>query len=115
MSILQKGISGVSLDSAPPERRAALMRNARSFKALTLSTDPFPKLTKAEIKRLRIPTLIITGEATITIHKLVNEELARLLPHAASALIPKAGHASIRENPLAFNRAVFEFLKKQKQ
>jgi len=57
-----------------------------------------------------MPILIVTGENTIRIHKLVNEELARLLPKAERATIPKAGHGSPRENPQAFNQAVLKFL-----
>jgi hypothetical protein len=75
----------------------------------TLSSDPFPRLSKEKVRRLRIPVLIITGENTIRIHRLVNEELARLLPKAERATIPRAGHFSPRENPQAFNEAVLKF------
>jgi non-heme chloroperoxidase len=97
-------------DSLPPEGLAAVMQNSRFFKAITLSSDPFPNLSKDKVKRLRIPVLIVTGENTIRIHKLVNEELARLLPKAEQAVIPNAGHGSPRENPEAFNEAVLRFL-----
>jgi pimeloyl-ACP methyl ester carboxylesterase len=43
------------------------------------------------------------------IHKLVNEELAGLLPKADQAIIPNAGHGSPRENPQAFNDALLKF------
>ena len=114
MKILANGISGTgAFDNFTPERRAAVMQNARSFKALTLSSEPFPNLSKAEIRRLRIPTLIITGENTTKIHRLVTEELARLLPNAESAMISKAGHSSNRDNPSAFNEVLSGFLKNQ--
>ena len=71
----------------------------------TLSAAPRYATTQ-----LSIPILIVTGENTIKIHKLVNEELARLLPKAAQAIIPKAGHGSARENSQAFNEAVLHFL-----
>lgn len=63
---------------------------------------------------MSIPILIVAGENTINIHKLVNEELASLLPKAERAIIPKAGHGSPRENPQAFNEAVLKFLATQK-
>jgi pimeloyl-ACP methyl ester carboxylesterase len=111
MRILVDGMAGKGrFDNLPPEGRATAMQNSRFFKANTLSSDPFPNLSKDKVKRLRIPTLIITGENTIKIHKLVNEELARLLPKAEQAVIPKAGHGSPRENPQAFNEAVLKFL-----
>lgn len=80
------------------------------MKALTLSSNPFPSLRKDKVGQLRLPVLIITGENTIKIHKLVNEELARVLPKAEQAMIPGAGHGSARENPQAFNDAVLKFL-----
>ena len=111
MKILVDGFVGKGgFDNLPPGGRAAAMQNSRFFKANTLSSDPFPNLSKARVRRLRIPVLIITGENTIKIHKLVNEELARLLPNAEQAIIPKAGHGSPRENPQAFNEAMLKFL-----
>lgn len=111
MSFFVNGIIGAGrFDSLSPEGLAAVMQNSRFFKANTLSSDPYPNLSKEKVKRLRIPVLIITGENTIRIHKLVNEELARLLPKAERAIIPKAGHGSPRENPQAFNAAVLKFL-----
>jgi len=111
MKFFVDGIIGTGrFDRLPPEGLAAVMQNSRFFKANTLSSDPFPNLSKERVKRLLIPTLIITGENTIKIHKLVNEELARLLPKAKQAIIPKAGHGSPRENPEAFNEAMLKFL-----
>jgi len=111
MRIFLDGIAGTRrFDNLPPEGRAAVMQNSRFFKAITSSSDPFPDLSKEKVKRLRIPILIVTGENTIKLHKLVNEELARLLPNAERAIIPKAGHGSPRENPQAFNEAVLKFL-----
>ena len=111
MRIFVDGFSGTpGFDNLPPERVAAVMQNSRFFKANTLSSDAFKNLSKDKVKRLRIPILIVTGENTIRIHKLVNEELARLLPKAERVIIPKAGHGSPRENPQAFNEAVFKFL-----
>lgn len=111
MRILVDGFAGTGrFDNLPPESRVAVMQNARFFRAMTLSSDPFPNLSKARVRRLRIPVLIIAGENTIKIHKLVNEELAHILPKAEQAVIPKAGHGSPRENPQAFNEVVLKFL-----
>jgi len=111
MKILSDGISGPDRwQRLTPEGRAAVMQNSRFFEVLTMSSDPFPKLSKAKLRRLPTPTLIITGETTTPIHKLVTRELARLLPNAESVIIPAAGHASNRDNPQAFNAAVLKFL-----
>jgi non-heme chloroperoxidase len=111
MRIFVDGFSGShGFDKLPPERIAAIMQNARAMKALAISSDPYPNLSKDKVGQLNIPVLIITGENTIRIHKLVNEELARVLPKAQQAIIPQAGHGSARENPQAFNEAVLRFL-----
>jgi len=110
MRFLVDGFTGKgSFDKLPSEARAVAIKNSRFFKANTLSSDPFPNLSKAKVKRLRLPILIITGENTIKIHKLVNQELSRLLPKAEQVTIPNAGHFSPRENPQAFNEAMIKF------
>lgn len=115
MRILVDGFGGAGrFDNLSPEARAVAMQNSRFFKASTASSDPFPKLSKDKVKRLTVPVLIITGENTIKLHKFVNEELARLLPKAEQAIIPKAGHGSARENPQAFNETALKFLAKRK-
>jgi len=98
-----------TFDALSPERRAAVMHNARFFKALTSSSDPFPNLPKAAVRRLHMPILIVRGENTDELHKLDTEELGRLLPNARRVTIPHAGHGSPRQNPDAFNAAVLEF------
>ena len=111
MRVFVDGMSGThDFYNFPPERVASIMQNSRAMKALTLSSDPYPDLAKDKVRRLNVPILIITGENTIKIHKLVNAELMRLLPKAAQAIIPNAGHGSPRENPEAFNQAVLTFL-----
>jgi pimeloyl-ACP methyl ester carboxylesterase len=111
MEIFVNGMEAANrFDSLSAQARASIMRNARSIEALALSDDPFPTLDSKDISRLRVPTLVVTGENTIQIHKLVDQELIRLLPNAKSAIISHAGHGSPRENPPAFNEAVLAFL-----
>lgn len=102
-----------AFDRLPPERRKVVMDNAPFFKALTASSDPFPNLSKDQVRRLRMPVLIVNGADTDELHTLVTEELGRLLPHARRAIIPQAGHGSPRQNAPAFNAALLEFLKQQ--
>lgn len=99
-----------TFDTLPVERRRTVMENARFFKMLTASSDPFPDLPKERVRALRMPVLIVRGADTDELHRLDTEELARLLPRAARVTIPQAGHGSPRQNPPAFNAAVLEFL-----
>ncbi len=102
-----------TFEQLPAERRASIMQNARFFKVLTLSSDPFPNLSKNAVRRLTMPILIVRGEHTDELHWIIVQELGRLVPRAHRLTIPQAGHGSPRQNPKAFNSAVLEFLEKQ--
>jgi pimeloyl-ACP methyl ester carboxylesterase len=94
----------------PPENRTAIMSNARFFQALTTSSDPYPNLPRDEVSRLAMPVLIVKGAETDELHKLVTEEVGRVLPQAQRVTIAWAGHGSPRQNPDSFNYAMLEFL-----
>ena len=105
------GFAGTArFDRLDPAIRASIMQNAGAMKAMALSTDPYPTVPTAPISRLRMPILIVTGANTIAIHRMIDDELSKLLPKARAVTIPDAGHGSPRENPTAFNAAVMTFL-----
>jgi pimeloyl-ACP methyl ester carboxylesterase len=104
------GILGRNLDKLPSPAVEGIMQNARAIKAINTSADPFPKISKEKLRRLKVPVLVITGENTVKIHKLVNQELVRLLPNAKEFVISNAGHGVARENPQVFNEMVLRFL-----
>ena len=109
MSIFN-GLMGRRLDKLPPPVAEAIMQNALAIKAINASSDPFPKISKKKLRRLQIPALIISTENPIKIHKLVNQELVRLIPNAKEQIIPNSGHAVARENPRVYNETVLKFL-----
>jgi pimeloyl-ACP methyl ester carboxylesterase len=96
--------------SLPPARRAAALRNAEAMEALTRAADPFPDLPQATVARLPMPVLLVRGEHASALHVRVIDELARVLPSAARAVIADAGHAAPLENADEFNRVVGAFL-----
>ena len=97
-------------DALPPEARLGVMQNSTFFKMLSRSSDPYPEIPRASLRKLRMPVLVITGEKTVAIHRRLDEELSRIIPRARSATIPAAGHGSPRENPRAFTEVVDNFL-----
>jgi pimeloyl-ACP methyl ester carboxylesterase len=99
-----------SFDKMPPQAQAVAMSNARFFKAATLSRDPIPDIARSKVQRLPMPVLLIEGEDTFTMSKLIMKEIVRLLPKARHVTIPHAGHGSFRENPAAFGDAVLDFI-----
>lgn len=104
------GVLGRKFDSLPPATIEAIMQNALAIKAIMLSPESFPEISKEKIRQLKIPALIVTGENTVKIHKLVNQEILRLLPNAKEAVIPNSGHGTPREDPQVFNEAALKFL-----
>ena len=111
MRILIDTFDGVGTFAAlPAERRIAVLQNALFFKATAASSDSFPYLSKERVRRLRMPILIVRGDSTDELHRLVTEELGRVAPDAERAIVPEAGHGSPRQNARAFNAAMLEFL-----
>ena len=99
-----------TFDRMPPAAVEVAMQNSKFFKAATLSTEHTPDISKDKVRRLKMPILIISGEHTFPMSKLIVSELERVLPNAARVVIPNAGHGSPRENPQAFDRAALNFM-----
>jgi non-heme chloroperoxidase len=111
MRIFIDAFDGVGTFAAlSAERRTVVLQNAGFFKAGTSSSDPFPNLPKERVRRLRMPILIVRGDGTDELHRLVTEEVGRVVPDAERVTIPQAGHGSPRQNPQAFNAAMLDFL-----
>ena len=60
--------------------------------------------------RVEAPTLVVWGEHDTVVPLATGERIARLLPQAELAVIPRAGHNPMWDRPLEFNRLVTEFL-----
>ena len=99
-----------SFDRLPPERRQVVLQNANFFRAVTASSEPFPNLDRDAVRRLPVPMLVVRGEHTDAMHRLIAEHLASLKGGTVT-VIPRAGHGSPRQNPVAFTEAVLRFLK----
>jgi len=97
-------------DSIPEAFRAQLMANIREWQALTTSPDAFPRVERSEVGRLDVPVLVLTGENTYPIAKLVDPELARLLPAGRREIIPGGTHDMCTEKPAACAAAIGGFL-----
>ena len=99
-----------AFDALSGERQTGVMSNSRFFKSSALSADPFPNLSKDVVHQLLMPVLVIAGERTDDLHRMVCDELSRVLPTPERVTIPNAGHGSPRQNPSAFTTAVMSFL-----
>jgi pimeloyl-ACP methyl ester carboxylesterase len=95
----------------PEERAGAQAASAKSSSdrfALTLARA----VTWAKLGALRVPTLLITGDADLYTPPSVLRLFLAHMKDAQSAVIAETGHSSFWENPDAFNRTVLEFIRR---
>ena len=70
-------------------------------------------ITTARIEALRVPTLLITGDADLVTPPSIMRMVAQHMPGSEISIVAEAGHSVYWEAPDIFNRAVLGFLAKQ--
>ncbi len=70
------------------------------------------RITFAALETIKLPTLLLTGDADLYMPPSVLRLFARRLSRSESIVVPECGHSAYWEQPEAFNRAVLEFLRK---
>jgi pimeloyl-ACP methyl ester carboxylesterase len=70
------------------------------------------RITFSVLEGIRIPTLLLTGDADLYAPPAVLRLFAARIKAAQSVVVPEAGHSSYWEQPDIFNRAVLEFIRK---
>jgi len=101
-------------DGLPEPERVGLLRAAFELR-LELGTDPaayMPALSCGQVAGIRSPVLLVTGERSPRLFRVLNEELARCLAAEEIVTVPGAGHAVHGDNPAYYNAAVLQFLMK---
>ena len=68
------------------------------------------RATWAAIAMLRMPVLLMTGDADLWMPPALLREVAPRFPNSRVAIVADAGHSAQWEQPAAFNRLVLEFL-----
>lgn len=117
----QKGVSlfvgGVIGDSSffskmPPEAQAMIMSNVLELRGIALSKNIFPPVSCEDLKKIKTPVLIITGEKTLLLFNAINEELNKCLTNKEKVILSNATHGLEMENPVDFNKIVLAFIDK---
>jgi pimeloyl-ACP methyl ester carboxylesterase len=70
------------------------------------------RLTFSVLETIKIPTLLLTGDADLYAPPSVLRLFAARLKNSEPLVVPEAGHSAYWEQPEIFNRAVLEFLRK---
>jgi pimeloyl-ACP methyl ester carboxylesterase len=92
------------------ERWLALERVSRAAGASPPAQPSKNRVTFARLETLRVPTLIITGDADLYAPPPSMRLFASRIPNAEALAIREVGHSAYWEQPEIFNRAVLEFI-----
>jgi non-heme chloroperoxidase len=117
--ILAENVTGTKgvYDQLPPAQRRMMLDNIpREWgvqSAAPPATSGSPQFMCDDARQIKVPTLIIMGERTITRNRLMTDELRKCMPGSEYAVLPAATHALQLENPSGFNKIVVEFLARQ--
>jgi pimeloyl-ACP methyl ester carboxylesterase len=69
------------------------------------------KFTWETLGKLRVPTLLMTGDADLWIPPFLLREVGEKIPNSTVVIVSDAGHAIQWERPEAFNAAVLGFIR----
>jgi len=105
-----------------PSYRAANPEGTRRWVELEHVSRPAGPLAPAQTMRnrvtfsmlegLKVPTLLLTGDADMFAPPFVLGLFAARIKNAESVIVPEAGHSAYWEQPEIFNRAVLSFIRK---
>ena len=93
----------------PDERRQQARENLNTLRAQLLGAG-FPPLSEDDVRGVRVPTLLMTGDRSPAFLLRLTERLEALLPNAERIEIVDASHAMQEEKPSAVNAAILGFL-----
>jgi pimeloyl-ACP methyl ester carboxylesterase len=96
-------------EQLPQQRMQQALENVRAVRAQVLGAG-FPPLSEDEVRGVRVPTLLMTGERSPAYLPRLTDRLQQLLPNAERVEIAGASHLMSEENPCAVNDAILGFL-----
>jgi pimeloyl-ACP methyl ester carboxylesterase len=99
-------------DKIPGPFRQLVLRNVRELEALVTSEDMYPALDRDAVRKIVVPTLLLSGEKSPSSQQSIDRELERLLPGKARqrVVIRDADHGMWFQQPETCRKAVFSFL-----
>jgi non-heme chloroperoxidase len=101
-----------TLDRLPKSVEEMCRRNIKELKALMISEDRYPYIDREQVRRLNLPTLILSGGMSQDVAKLTDSELERLIPERLQkrVVLNGATHLMWTEQPEQSRMSVLEFI-----
>ena len=103
-------------DNAPQSVRTELVEKqapAARAERMTETTAYMPPLDCGDLGKLKLPTLLVTGDRSPAMFLLITAELERCLEGESQVMVPEAGHGLHNDNAAFYNEAVAAFLRRQ--
>lgn len=112
--IFVSGVLGARRYEALPEERKQQMRENQTADRAQLLGAGFSPLSDADVRHVKTPTLLVTGEQSPPLlRRTLTGRLESLLPNVERVEIHNASHVMHEQNPKGFNQAVLAFLHRQ--
>lgn len=109
--LFARGVLGPeAFDGLSSERRAQAWDNVAVDKAQLLG-EGFPPLSDDEVRGVAAPTLLLRGERSPRLFRLLADRLEELLPNVRRMEVPGASHIMHEDNPQVVNEAIARFLR----
>jgi pimeloyl-ACP methyl ester carboxylesterase len=99
--------------TVPPEQAARQRANMATMRVLTSEQDMYDPELRARLGQVRIPVLVVWGEADRIVTPAYGATYAAAFPDARFERIPQAGHLPQIEQPTATFAVIDEFLRSQ--
>jgi len=106
------GPSYRAANPAGTERWKELERTNRSPGPPLPAQTMRSRVTFSSLEGIRVPTLLLTGDADLYAPPAVLRLFATRINGAESVIVPEAGHSAYWEQPEIFNRTVLAFIRK---
>jgi len=96
--------------SMPESSRKEALRDAHEWDVMMTSGTLFPEIEGRTIRKIRAPTLLLSGARSYPFLGLITAELARLLPKRENIVLANAGHQMWYQDPDVCRQDVEAFL-----
>ncbi len=96
-------------DRLPADVKRHMLANSKILRSLFFGGGATP-FGEDNVRRITQPTLLITGERSPVGLLRTTDCLAKLLPNAQRALVPKAAHTMQFQNSTGLNQVILDFL-----
>jgi pimeloyl-ACP methyl ester carboxylesterase len=96
----------------PQETRDMMMANTPELKGVLFSKNVFLPITCDDLKKIKVPVLLLTGDRSPLFFTSIASELDRCLSNKKSVTLPNSSHGLEFENPVEFNKIVLGFIDK---